>query len=177
MKTTLYVFTGCLAAVTVLAAGEPAGSTDPLRLLKDLRAQAVDTRNTATDLQTSDWVANPDWEINATKLDELKGEINAMGRTLARLQETEDSAAPFERKAIEEAVPMLKEMAENTEAAIQYVNEHPTQLMLNSYRDHINKLADESIQPEKTLGPFIQFAKVHSKDNQLEKTLGVASGY
>lgn len=137
--------------------------------------QAVDARNTATDLETVDRTANPSWETNSFKLGDLKTEINAMGRTVARLEEMQESAGPIERKAIEEAVPLLKGMADTADAAIRYLND-PGALGLNSYREYISKLADESIQLDKTLGQFIKFAKVHAQDNQLEQTLGVASG-
>lgn len=180
MKMKSVTFVGCLtAALSVLPAVALAASpseTNALGLLKSLRAQAVDTRNSATDLETVDRVANPSWETNSVKLDELRIAINAMGRTFAQLEQVRDSAAPFEQKAIDEAAPLLKEMADNIDAAIRYLNNNRAPLWEKGYREHIVKLATESIQLDKTLGQFIKFAKVHAQDNQLERALGVASG-
>jgi hypothetical protein len=103
----------------------------------------------------------------------LKDDINKMGRCLVKLENARDSAPVWERKAIDEALPTLKRMAENTQSAMLYVNDNRNRLFAPAYGQYVNDLAQESEHLSESVDRYIQFAKVHAKEDRLEKTLGV----
>ena len=185
MKFKSLTLTSCLAAaITALPAlslaapksVEPVG-TEAFEVLKDFRAQAYQAAEHASELQSI--VRSPNygsWEDHAYELEALKNDINKMGQILSQLEKIRDSAAPSERAAIDRAAPLLKLMADNTRAAVQFLNKHQGNFWLPAYGKDIDNLANESRQLSSSMGQFIQFAKVHSKEKHLEKTLGLEAG-
>jgi hypothetical protein len=191
MTTKAVTLTGCLA---VAMAGLPAlslAATNPVAIqldggvvhkqvfqaVKDLSAKACDAADHAAALQSIARNASSDWQVHLSQLDALKDDINAMGRNLYDLEQIRDSAAPLEREAIDRAAPLLKLMADNTEAAIQFLNDNHGNFWLASYQKYVDNLTAGSEQLSNSLGKTIQLAKVRAKERHLEKALSVESGY
>jgi hypothetical protein len=169
-----------VAAVPAVSSAAPksaaAGSGDVLQQLKDLQERATDAANRADELQAVARDSGSDWQIHASKLEYLKEDINDMGGRLAALEKVRDSASAWEKKAIDEALPVLKQMAENTQSAILFVSENQMRLFLPAYEKYVNNLADESERLSASLNRYVQFATIHNKENRLERTLGISGG-
>lgn len=189
MKAKSLALAGCLAAamtaLPVLSLAAPNSvtperdgqvvRTQTLDLLKDLRANAVDASNRSAELQNvASSVAS--WEADAALLEYLKEDINSMGRTLTKLEEIRNSAAPEQQAAIDRAAPLLRLMVDNTHSAVTFLNEYEGRTYLPIFQKYTANLADESSQLSKSVGRYLQLAKTRSKEMHLEKTLGVEAG-
>lgn len=182
--------TGCLAAAMMglpalsLAASKPVAPThngpgvrtEALDLLKDLRVKADDTAEHAAELQSMIRVPTTTWRTHAAELEALKEDVNAMGQELAQLEKVRGSATPWERKTIDEAAPLLRLMADNTQDAVNRLDDSSGTLWARDYQKYVNNLADESRRLAHSVGQVVKFAKVHDKEKHLESTLGLDAG-
>ena len=69
-----------------------------------------------------------------------------MGRQLARLVEARSTASPWQTMAVDRMTPLLKELASNTSAVIDDLNESPHRLHADDYKEYLE--SDVSIQTE-----------------------------
>jgi transcriptional accessory protein Tex/SPT6 len=54
--------------------------------------------------------------------------------------------SPAERKAVEQANPILKDMAAQTTDAIRFLNENTNNLFLPEYRQHLQRISHDAEQ-------------------------------
>lgn len=178
---------GCLAAAMMtlpLAAGKTVATqyngtgthTEALTLLKELRVDAADAAKHASELDSLTRVPTTNWHTHAAQLEAVKEDINQMGRKLAGLEKVRDTAKPWERKAIDEAAPLLRQMADNTEAAVKRLDDLPATLFAQDYQQSVNNLADESGRLSRSVSEVVKFAKVHEKEKHLEHAIGLDAG-
>jgi hypothetical protein len=112
------------------------------------------------------------WESHAAELNQMKENINLMGKTLTKLQNAKSQAAPWEAVAIDRIVPYLKEIAADTTAAIEYLNHHQTQpKMVGDYRDYIEANADESSRLARMVADFVDYGKNNERSHKLRDKL------
>jgi hypothetical protein len=180
---------GCLAAAMVaapvlsLAATKPTAPerdrrgarTEALELLKQLQGKAYLAAEHASELQSTTHSPNASWQIHALRLEALKEDVNTMGRQLSQLETIRDSATPWERKAIDEAAPLLRLMADNIQAAMKLVSDTPGTLWVPAYQKHVDNLAGECDRLHSSVGQVVKFAKVHANEQHLERTLGISA--
>jgi len=182
--------TGCLAAAMMalpalsLAASKSVAPkhsgqgvrTETFDLLRSLRAQAADAAEHASELQSLIRIPTTNWQTHAVELETLKEDVNDMGRKLAQLEKVRESAAPWERKAIDDAAPLLKLLADNTQAAVKLLDDYPATLWARDYQKSVDDLAGESGRLSRSLGQAVKFAKVHDKEKHIESILGLDAG-
>src|SRR5215467_11282706 len=105
------------AALAAIPAVSAAASVN-FETLKDFELRAADAADQAAFLDANTRSPQLGWESYSTRLEALKDDINDMGRLLALLEERHDSLAPSDREVIDRAAPVLRELADNTTAAI-----------------------------------------------------------
>jgi hypothetical protein len=179
-----FAVTGCLAAAMALpavslAAGKKAvdePATHAKALLKEFHTTAVDAKIAAGDLYSLLDDTSADWNSVAPYLYRLKESVNKMGQEYAALKEARDGASPSERKAIDDAGPLLQSMGWNTQRAIEFINAHELTTWLPEYHTYINNLANVSSRLTSELGQFDQFAKTQDREKRLENSLGLEAG-
>ncbi len=181
MKIRTIALTSCLGtalALAPLAAAHQAvnASPDVWKQLSDFRAAANDADRLAGSLSAAADGRRVSGLTQADYLENLKRDINRMGQEIVALMEARDTADPAARKAIEEAYPLLKEMAANTNEAINTVNDNPRALWQPKYLKCVDGLAAEAHQLSSIVGEALKLAKVRHEEQHLEKALGVEAG-
>jgi len=149
MRIESHKFVLCLAAVLPalsLAASRPVAlsaneSREALTLLKKLGWQAADTSSTAASFQAASHRLDLSWQSDAAKLESLKEEINAMGQTLSELENLRASADPLEQKTIDDALPLLNDMAGNVTAAIELLNANQLRIWQPKFVAYADEIA------------------------------------
>jgi chromosome segregation ATPase len=139
--------------------------------MKDLDARADDAADQASELQANLLTSNSSWEVHAQKLQALKDDVNEMGRLLARLEEVRGTLGAEDREVLDRAAVVLKEMAANTTAAVQYLNVDQQNFWIPSYRKSVNNLVNESSQLSSSLNRVIALDKTRAREKHLEKSL------
>jgi len=151
-----------------LRAAAPDGAQDSeqvSKLLSEAKTQAVFLREDATTMEMYTR-STSSWEVHAATVTQMKEHINAAGRTVAKLDEARNLASPWQEIAIDRIKPLLKEMAANTEAEINYISKNPRRLEDRSYRDYIEANADVA---DKLAGLISDFVSYGNTKNRLEK--------
>lgn len=155
-----------MAAMPALAAGN---GDEVLGLLKAIRGGASDIEAQSASIERMGTAASR--ESYVTALGEVKADVNSMGKAFARLEDMKESATPEERSAIDHAQPLLKEIAENTQLAIAYVNAHAERLWVADNQARIEKIETASDQLYGELGHLFAYTKVSAKEKRLEKAV------
>ena len=68
-------------------------------------------------------------------VDQMKERINAAGRTLTKLEDARHTASPWQATAMDRVMPLLKEIAANTETVIQYINKNQISARSNGCKE------------------------------------------
>jgi chromosome condensin MukBEF complex kleisin-like MukF subunit len=164
------VYAGIKQSSSMTIATEASGN------LRDLEMTAAAVRDEADLLRVDISNTESDSEVHAERLMTLKDEVNRMGREVATLESERDSLAPWEQKAIDKTLPLLRDTAANTQKAIEYMDNNKTYLWNPQYRSYADRIWQDSQQIAKTLGEYRKYAKSHDQEQRLEQTLGMTTG-
>jgi hypothetical protein len=149
------VFGGCLlAAFTTLPA---LAGTRTIDTLKDLHATALEVADHADELDATTRTYGASEESYARQLEELKDDINGMGKPLHTLA-TSDLPSAAEKLTLMRAAALLNEVAANTQSAMVYLQEHRGQLWQPEYQKYIATLVARTGELAGVLGRAIQAA-------------------
>ncbi len=160
------------------SAGEPTPESytwnfhqEAQELLGDIAAEAGQAEFHSDQLEH--FSPSIDWEEHADELRAIRTEINDMGNQLCRLETIRRVASPWEQKAIDDAAPLIAEMASEARSAIQFLNEKQDDLFTPSYHALSVELYEQSSELKRTVNQFENFSKIHQQDIRLEKSLGL----
>jgi hypothetical protein len=140
-------------------------------LLDDVGAEARQASYHADQLQN--FPAAIDWEEHADELNAIRAEVNAMGSKLCRLEKIRRVVSPWEQKAIDDAAPLITEMANEAQSAITFLNDNQNHLFDPGYHAYSREMFQQSSKLAHQMSEFENFNKVHQEDNRLEKSLGL----
>lgn len=175
------LFTGLLAMPTLAAPKTcAAGAATPesykwnfrkeaSKLLEGVRDQAYLAEDNAATLNSLSSDPGVTWQAHADQLHSLRAEVDAMGEKLCRLEVIRQSTAPWEQKAIDDAAPLIRYIADNTEAAIRYLREHADDPWTPTYRVYTSNVEKGSTQLQKRVGEYLHLAKLGNEELQLRK--------
>jgi hypothetical protein len=131
------VVAGYLAVSLAAEATETSNndSEQVTKLFAETKAEAVELREDAMQVHAFTR-SDLSWQSHASNLEEIKQHVNQAGRLLAQLNEARDSASPWQQRAIDSIYPLLKELADNVQATMEYFNEHKEHFKVSSYSDY-----------------------------------------
>lgn len=146
------------------------------KLVDAIQTEAWHVEDHAAKLQSLAGNQQVDWQLRAEQLAAVKDEINDIGVKLRRLEQIRQFAPRWERKAIDNAIPSADLMAANAGEAIRFVDSRPDALWLPQYSKYVNNLYDESAHLTRSLKRIEEYAKVHTEDLHLERSIGMQAG-
>ena len=147
--------------------------TEAQGLLDDVTTEARKVRDNADQLKGMMSNAEYGWESEAFELDQIRNEINDMGQKLCRLETIRRVASPWERKAIDQAAPLIAGMAGDADHAITFLDGHENYLFAPAYTSLGTDLYERSTKLVNSVTEFEKFGQVHQEDLRLEKSLGL----
>jgi Glu-tRNA(Gln) amidotransferase subunit E-like FAD-binding protein len=115
------------------------------------------------------------WQSHADALTRIQEHVNNMGKLVAKLQEERDEASPWQQQAIDRMIPMLKEIAANTTAAIEHLNTNQVRPVSGNYKDYLEENADTSHELADMIYSFEQYDHTRTKLEQLQDRLELPS--
>ncbi len=125
--------TGCLLSPALLNA-QTADGDRVMKLLTDVKVEAVQLKTDSEEL-TSITRSSKAWQTYAAKIDMIKEHINASGKLLTDMREAEAVADPWQKSAMDQIEPLLRELAGNTERTINYMNANQSKVHMPEFRD------------------------------------------
>jgi hypothetical protein len=144
------------------------------RLLVDAKEKAAVLSRDADDMEALTRSA-ASWQSHAVMLDTIKDHVNDLGHTVEQLNAMRDKAAPWQQKAIDRMLPLMRELASNTTAAIEHIKEHQSQPNVGSYPEYLRANADTAHQLSYIISSFVEYGETKAKLEKLEQRLELAS--
>jgi hypothetical protein len=144
------------------------------RLLADAREKAAVLSKDADEMEALTR-SDASWQSHAAMLESIKEHVNDLGRTMERLNEKRDSASEWQKQAIDRAMPLLKELATNTTAAINHLNENKLRPTSGSYTDYLKQNAETAHELSDMISSFVRYGDTRAKLDRLEHKLEIAS--
>lgn len=144
----------------------------------DLTALFQEARTTATQLNRdaatleSYTRSNLDWRSHAAQIARIKEHVNKAGSILSQLHAAREDAQPWHQDAIDGITPVLKELASNTESAINHVNENPKLLKDPTYEQYLKSNAQLASELSAAVGNIVDYDNTKTKMEELETKLG-----
>jgi hypothetical protein len=130
-------------------------------------AEAADLARDADEM-TSLLHNDVSWESHAAMLSRIKDRVNNMGRIVAKLLQEREEASPWQQQAIDRMVPMLKEIAANTTAAIEHLNQNPERPTTPDYVEYLEQNADTSHELADLISAVNQYGRERTKLERLQ---------
>ena len=145
------------------------------RILSDAKMEAYQLKVDADNLEAYTR-SNATWESHADAISRIKDDVNTMGKTLTKLEENRGAAELWQRTAIDRVMPVAKELAANTTAAINYLSEFPRRLNTPTYQDYLEAICDSATNLASTITDFVDYDKTRQRLSRLSGKVEVESG-
>jgi hypothetical protein len=178
----LATFPISLGAVTAkdCACGKPTASSytwdfhrEANRLFEGAQTDAQQIKDHAERLQTFSDDPEVDWQAHVNQLDQLRSEVNDMGKKLCRLETIRRVVAPWQKKTIDRIAANVPLMADNTQDAILYVNTHQDFLLNPTYWRYADNLYSEGSSLNQSVREAVEYAKVLGEYHELRSEIGI----
>ena len=165
--------TGCLLSPAIRAADRPVvDSEDINKLLADAKAEALVIKKDAGEMQ-SFTRSNLGWETYSLKIEAIKAHINTLGRLTTKLADLRENASPWQETAIDRITPVLRELADNTSATIDHLNNNLTRIHTPAFRDLVDANYDLSTQMAALVVDFVDYGRTKAKFERLRNKLEI----
>ena len=145
------------------------------QLLADAREKAAELSRDADEMES---LIRTDvtWQTHAAMLETVKDHVNQLGRIAAQLEQKRDSASQWQQQAIDRMLPVLKELATNTTAAINHLNENKGRpLETSSYPQYLKENAESAHNLADMISSFVKYGESRARVEKLEQKLEIAS--
>jgi hypothetical protein len=174
----LTTLTLLLAALSVLpalrAADIPGDSKGVSDLLSQAKTQAIQLKNDAADME-SFTLSTLSWQSHAAKITEIKEHVNAVGKTVSKLNQAKDTASPWQKTAIERVNPVMGELAMNVEATINHLNKEQGRLLnTQEHKDYLKSSAELATRMASVVSDFVDYGQTKAKFEELSHKLEIA---
>jgi len=152
------------------AADKAAASPEVTQLLSSTEKEALELRDDAMKMQ-SFTRSQLGRESHAQQITLIKEHVNKAGELLAQMHANREAAAPWQQQAIDEITPLLRQLADNTTAAIEHLNSNPTRLSQPGYKEYLaaNSAAAERLAT--LVGDYVEYGQAHEKLDLLSEKL------
>jgi hypothetical protein len=145
-------------------------------LLKQLRTQALQVRDSADQLQAFNRDgADITWQADASLLTRVRAQVNDMNATLFRLRGIHQMALPWQQRAISAVTPKVFELTEYVDDAIQNLNDHhaTVHVLDKSYVADADFMYQRANTIARSISQFEEYATAKTEIQQLSPNLGM----
>ena len=180
VKTTVPLFPlvlllAAVSALPALRAADIEDSKEVSDLLAQAKTEAIQLKNDATDMESFTLSPNLSWQSHAAKITEIKEHVNALGKTIAKLEQKKSTASPWQRTAIERINPVLRELAANTTSIIDHLNKEQGRLLhTQEHKDYLKANAQLASNMTEVVSDFVDYGQTKDRFEKLSRKLEIA---
>ena len=135
--------------------------------LTEFKRMAFEMRRTADTLHSITPRRQLDWQSHASRLHELKHQVNDLGKRLAQLESLTPEASPNQQMAIEHARPHLVATANNLTGAIEMLNEDRSSIRQVDYAESVKNIYTHADLLHQKLGTILDYDKAKMRLDNL----------
>lgn len=165
---------GYLIIPAAMKAVEGGDSAEITKLLAEAKSEALELKHDSADME-SFTKSKLSWESYASKVDMIKEHVNKTGKLLANLKDAETGGSPWQQTAIKRIEPLLKELAANTEATINHLNENRTRIHFTEFKDYVKANYELATDLEALIRDFVNYGEAKDKFERLGQKLEVTN--
>jgi DNA repair ATPase RecN len=166
----ILILTSILQPPSLWSVARKAPNADVAAELDAAKAEAAELARDADEM-TALIRNDVSWESHADALTRIKEHVNNMGKIVAKLESERDEASPWQQQAIDRMTPMLKEIADNTTAAIEHLNANHARPVSGNYKDYLEQNADTSHELADMVSSFEQYDRTRTRLERLQDKL------
>ena len=167
--------TSMLLLLSALATAVQEENAEVSRLLQDAREKAAVLSRDADEMEALTRSA-VSWESHAAMLDTMKDDINDLAKSVEKLEAMRDSASPWQKQAIDRMIPLMKELASNTTAAINHLRDLQTRPVTPEYANYLRQNSETAKELSDLISSFVTYDETRAKLDKLEHKLEVGNG-
>ena len=142
------------------------------QLLADAEDEATELASDAEDTQAL-IQSDETWLKHALMLAKVKGHVDNLALIIDKLSKTQNSGSELQREAVEQMLPLVKELSANTTAAINYLNRNKNRPVSDAYLQYLKKNAETAHQLSSMISSLVDYEKSMSEIERLRSNLGV----
>jgi hypothetical protein len=143
------------------------------QLLADAKTHAVQAQDDAATLE-SYTRSRVSWKLHRDELDSMKQHVNEMGKIAAEMQNLEPQASDWQKQAIHQVMPLLRDLAGNLNKTILHLNENQSRIHMAEYIDYTRTNHELAARTADLIRDFVEYDQAKSAAEALEDKLELA---
>lgn len=143
------------------------------QLLSDANDEARELAEDAQETQTL-ILNDTNWVMHALMLAKVKGHVDNMVLIIEKLRKTQNSGSELQEQAVEQMLPLVKELSANTTAAINYLNQNKARPVSDSYKQYLNKNAETARELSSIITSLLEYQRSMEEIEKLRSKLVVS---
>jgi hypothetical protein len=163
---------GAFAIPATVKAAQTEDSAEVRQLLEDSQQEAVAIKTDSESLE-SFTRSKLSWQTYANKLTSIKEHINNAGTLLAKLKNAEAEGSEWQQTAIRRIEPLLKEMADNTTATINHLNDNHNRVHMPEFQDLVKANHASAVDLEGLIRDYVDYADAKEEFERLSSELEI----
>jgi hypothetical protein len=140
------------------------------QLLADANDEAFELARDATDTQML-VRTDENWVDHALMLEKVKGHVDNLALIIDKLTKAEKSGSELQEQAVEQMLPLVKQLSANTTAALNYLKQSKTRPTSETYTRYLEKNAETAHQLSSMISSLIDYEKSMTEIEQLRSKL------
>ena len=106
-------------------------------------------------------------------LAKVKGHVENLELIIDKLSKAQSSGSDLQKQAVEQMLPMVKELSANTTAAINYLNQNKSRPVSEAYTQYLKKNAQTARQLSSIISSLVDYEKSMTEIERLRSSLVV----
>jgi hypothetical protein len=140
------------------------------QLLADANDEAYELARDATNTQML-IRTDENWVDHALMLAKVKGHVDNLALIIEKLNNAQRSGSELQEQAVEQMLPLVKQLSANTTAAINYLKQSKTRPISDTYTRYLEKNAETAHQLSSIISSLIDYEKSMTEIEQLRSKL------
>jgi hypothetical protein len=137
-------------------------------LLWDARDEAVQLSSDANQMLI---LSDSNWLTPDLMLHKIRSHVDDMELIVKKLNETQRSGSDVQQQAVEQMLPLVRELSENTTAAIHYLNQNKNRPPSDTYRQYLQKNADTARELSSMVSSLVDYEQSMADITELRRKL------
>jgi hypothetical protein len=148
------------------------------KLLSEARVRAVQLNDDANELwlftqvpPSASSASQISVETHTSALQRISADIGDMAVVLEKLDKARSKAAPWQKNAIDQIKPLVRELMDSTSAVAAYVQKNPEKIASEDYKDYAEANADRTEKLSTLISTFVDYGKAKDRLDRLSNKL------
>src|SRR3984957_21319361 len=103
--------------------------------------------------------SDANWVTHVLMLATIKGHVDNMALIIEKLSKAQKSGSELQEQAVEQMLPLVKELSANTTAAINYLKQSKARPISDTYTRYLEKNAETAHQLSSMISSLIDYEK------------------